>query len=174
VNAPSTTGVSGIMKVVPSATLGATSITPGSFLSNTTAGAGTTSANDIGIYAAEESAIDGAGTMFMGDVYNHTYGLHAYSTTNGWVLSPTSGFYGCYLATASTTTCFVNGSSTPYYTPTYDARGIAIDSTGSVWLDNSTYAKVTQLIGIAAPTNPLLSAGKPGLSPGVTAVTPLP
>jgi hypothetical protein len=109
----------------------------------------------------------------MGDVFSNVYGLHAYSTTTGYVLSPTLGFISCYLATTATTTC-ASTSTSPYAYPTYSSRGIAIDSTGSVWLSNSVYATVTQLIGIAAPTNPLLAAGKPGLSPGLTAVSPLP
>jgi hypothetical protein len=162
---------SGIMEVVPSAALSASGITPQSFLLNCTAGAGKTSGNDIGNHTPEESAIDGSGTMFMGDVYSSAYGIHAYSTTNGYVLSPTTGFASCYLASVSSTTCATN-ASTLY--PTYDVRGIAIDSTGSVWLNSSTNATVTQVIGLAAPTYPLLSAGKPGLSPGLTAVNPLP
>jgi hypothetical protein len=168
--ASSTTG---IMEVVPNTTLNPTSITPGTFLLNSTAGAGATSGNDIGIRAAEEAAIDGAGTMFLGNVFSTAYGLHAYSTTAGYVLSPTLGFQSCYLASTTTTTCASNTTS-PYLYPTYEPRSVAIDSTGSVWLDNSANPQVTQIIGLAAPTNPLLAAGKPGLSPGLTTFNPLP
>jgi hypothetical protein len=55
----------------------------------------------------------------------------------------------------------------------YNPREIAIDSTGSVWA-GITSGGLTQLIGLAAPSWPLLQTGKPGLSPGSSTVTPLP
>jgi hypothetical protein len=85
------------------------------------------------------------------------------------VLSPPAGYLGCYLATASTTTCGTLTASA-----VYNPRETAVDSTGSVWADISTTGGLTQLIGVAAPSWPLLATGRPGQHPGDGTATPLP
>jgi hypothetical protein len=220
------TTTTGIQEVVPNATIGATSLTPGSLIANATLNAD----------ASQQIAIDGAGTLFIPDNNNSTtQGIHVYQTTTGTVLTPSTslrstaesvtsvtvnnGGAGCTSApavsftggggsgavgtatlgtgtnsasvasvavtsvgsgyTTAPTVVFTGGgcTTTPTATATvlavYNPRQIAVDSTGSIWA-GFTIGGVTQIIGIAAPSYPLLSAGKPGLSPGLTAVNPLP
>jgi hypothetical protein len=161
-NSPAVTGVEEVTPNFTSSVI--SSLTPQAEVASTTLGASAT-----GI-----PSIDGAGTLYLSD--NITAGIHVYSTvsvsssdTASQVLSPPSGYLGCYLVTSSTTTCGT-GSSGAVYNP----RETAVDSTGSVWADISTTGGLTQLIGLAAPSWPLLQTGKPGLSPGLSAVTPLP
>jgi len=152
----------GVEEVVPSSfTAPITSITPGTLVTGATLGAKTTNM----------PAIDGAGSVYLSDTSGGgSLGLHVYSTTTAStatssnVLSPPSGYLGCSL-TGTDTTC----SDYSVYSP----RQAAIDSTGSVWTA-MTSGGFSQLIGLGAPTWPLLSIGKPGLSPGSTVVTPLP
>jgi hypothetical protein len=163
-----TPGATGVEEVTPNLTGSViTSVTPQSEVTGTTLNASAT-----GI-----PSIDGAGTLYLSDnIGAGTLGIHAYSTvtvsssdTTSQVLSPPSGYLGCYLATPTTTAC---GSGTT--SAVYNPRETAVDSTGSVWADISTTGGLTQLIGLAAPSWPLLQTGKPGLSPGLSAVTPLP
>jgi hypothetical protein len=163
---PSTT-TTGLEEVIPNFTNSViTSLSPQSLIANATLGAG----------ATQIPGIDGAGSVYLPDnTGNGALGIHVYSTvtvagsdTGGQVLSPPAGYLGCYLATATTTTC-ATGSSSAVDNP----REIQIDSTGSVWA-GITGGGFTQLIGLGAPTWPLLQTGKPGLSPGLTTVTPLP
>jgi hypothetical protein len=131
----------------------------------------------LGAQATGIPSIDGAGTLYLSDNFGGgALGIHAYSTvtvsssdTASQVLSPPAGYLGCYLATPATTTCGTLTSSA-----VYNPRESAVDSTGSVWADISTTGGLTQLIGLAAPSWPLLQTGKPGLSPGSSTVTPLP
>jgi hypothetical protein len=125
--------------------------------------------------------IDGAGTIYLSDNLSSTeltpLGIHVYSTVavpgnTSQVLSPPSGYLGCYLATSSSTTCGTF-SSESYASAVYNPREIVIDSTGSVWAGITT-GGFTQFIGLGAPSWPLLQTGKPGFSPGNTAATPLP
>ena len=164
-NTPTATGVE---EVIPSLTSSViTGLAPQAEVANATLGAGAT-----GI-----PSIDGAGTLYLSDnIGTAQHGIHAYSTvavssnnTASQVLSPPSGYVGCYLATAATTTCGT-GTASAVYNP----RETAVDSTGSVWADISTSGGLTQIIGLGAPSWPLLQTGKPGLSPGLTTVTPLP
>jgi len=153
----------GLEEVVPNSfTAPITSLTPGSLIANATLGAKTTNM----------PAIDGAGSVYLSDTSGGgALGLHVYSTTTAStatssnVLSPPSGYLGCYPTSTTATTC-PNGS-------VYSPHQAAIDSTGSVWTA-MTSGGFSQLIGLAAPTWPLLSIGKPGLSPGSTVVAPLP
>lgn len=159
-NAPTETGVEEVIPVLTSSVI--TSLSPQSEVANATLGA-----NATGI-----PSMDGAGTVYLAD--NIVAGIHAYSTVavtgnTSQVLSPPTGYLACYLATAATTTCGTGASGA-----VYNPRETAVDSTGSVWADISTTGGLTQLIGLGAPSWPLLQTGKPGLSPGNVAVTPLP
>ena len=163
-----TTATTGIEEIIPTLTSGViTSITAQSLITGTA----------LGAKASQIPGIDGAGTIYLPDNQGSgLLGVHAYSSvavtssnTGSQVLSPPAGYLGCYLATPTTTTCGT-GSSSAVYNP----REISIDSTGSVWAGISTSGGLTQLIGLGAPTWPLLQTGKPGLSPGSSTVTPLP
>jgi hypothetical protein len=159
----------GIEEVTPNLTNSVvTSLTPQSFI-------GTAA---LGTKAVTRSAIDGAGTLFLPD-NGGLDGIHMYSTlsstsssdTSSQVISQPAGVLGCAIASGATTCGAIGSTASAIYNP----RGIAIDSTGAVWSTNTTNAGgVTQTIGLAAPTWPLMLVGKPGLSPGATTVTPLP
>jgi hypothetical protein len=164
-----TTAATGVEEVTPGLTSSViTTLGPQNEVANTT----------LGAQATGIPSIDGAGTLYLSDnIGAGALGIHVYSTvsatasslTGGQVISPPSGYLGCYLATSSTTTCGTGSSSA-----VYNSRETAVDSTGSVWADISTTGGLTQLIGLGAPTWPLLQTGKPGLSPGSATVTPLP
>ncbi len=164
-NSPTITGVEEVIPGLTSSVI--TTLNPQTLVTGTTLNASAT-----GI-----PSIDGAGTLYLSDnIGAGALGIHAYSTvaatssdTGGQVLSPPSGYLACYLATPTTTTC---GSGTT--SAVYNPRASAVDSTGSVWADISTTGGLTQLIGLAAPSWPLLATGKPGLSPGLSAPAPLP
>ena len=164
---PPSATLAGLEEFVPNSTTALTSITGQSFIPGSTVGTGSTSGYTLGVQVTNVPAIDGAGTIFLPD-NNGTGDLHIYSSTTGAVLSPTGGILACALA-AGATTCGTGTTAEAIYNP----RMPVIDSTGSVWL-GWTNGGVTQLVGIAAPTYPVLAAGKPGLSPGLTAVNPLP
>jgi hypothetical protein len=162
-----TVTTTGIEEVVPAFTSSViTGLTPQSLIANAT----------LGAKASQIPGIDGAGSIYLPDNQGAgALGVHVYSSvavtssdTGGQVLSPATGYLGCYLATSSTTTCGTLSSSA-----VYNPREIAIDSTGSVWA-GITSGGLTQLIGLGAPTWPLLATGLPGLSPGLSTVTPLP
>jgi hypothetical protein len=163
-NTVTTTGIEEVIPTLSSSVI--TGITPQSLIANAT----------LGAKASQIPGIDGAGSVYLPDNQGSgALGIHVYSTvavassdTGGQVLSPPSGYLGCYLNPSTATTCGT-GSSSAVYNP----REIAIDSTGSVWA-GITSGGLTQLIGLAAPSWPLLQTGKPGLSPGSSTVTPLP
>lgn len=169
VNTVLTTGVEEVIPSSLSSGSGSVSTTP-ALVANAT----------LGAYATGIPGIDGAGTLYLSDNLSSTeltaLGIHVYSTVAvpgnpSQVLSPPSGYLGCYLATSSSTTCGILGGS--YASAVYNPREVAIDSTGSVWA-GITSGGFTQFIGLGAPTWPLLQTGKPGLSPGNSTVTPLP
>lgn len=163
-NTVATTGVEEVIPVLTSSAI--TGLTPQSEVANAT----------LGSQATGIPSIDGAGSLYLSDNFGGgALGIHVYSTvaatssnTGGQVLSPPAGYLGCYAA-SSATTCGT-GTSSAVYNP----RETAVDSTGSVWADISTTGGLTQLVGLAAPSWPLLQTGKPGLSPGLSSVTPLP
>jgi hypothetical protein len=165
-NSPLLTGLDEVIPTLNGSSV-ITSITPQSSLIASTA---------FGVWATGIPGIDGAGSVYLGDNFSSTAGtaegVHVYSTTTSQVLSPPSGYLGCYLATSSTTACGLVGTNT-FVSATYNPREVSIDSTGSVWAGITT-GGFTQFIGLASPAWPLLATGKPGLSPGNTAVTPLP
>jgi hypothetical protein len=164
---------SGVEEVVPNSASSLSSLTPGEFILGSSF---SPNGNQLGTAVPALPAIDGAGTMFIPDdgIFDTpvTYGLHIYSTITGNTLSPANGITSCMLATSSTTSC---GTTTGG--AIYEPRQPVVDSTGSVWvglIGPSSTGGVTQIIGVAAPAYPVLSIGKPGLSPGLTTVNPLP
>jgi hypothetical protein len=165
-NTPTTTGIEEVIPTLTSSVI--TSLTPQSLIANATLGAN----------ASQIPGIDGAGSVYLPDNQaSGGAGIHVYSTiavtssdTGGQVLSPPVGYLGCY-PSATVTTCGLGTSASPY--AVYNPREIKIDSAGSVWA-GITSGGLTQLIGLGAPSWPLLQTGKPGLSPGLSAVTPLP
>jgi hypothetical protein len=163
---PSST-TTGVEEVIPNLTSSAiTSLTPQTLVASATLGAGA-----VGL-----PGIDGAGTVYLSDNSGGGgLGIHVYSTTavvssntGSQILSPPAGYLGCYLATPTTTTCGT-GSSSAVDNP----RVTIIDSTGSAWT-GITSGGFTQLIGLAAPSWPLLASGRPGQHPGDGTATPLP
>lgn len=167
-NTVTTTGIEEVTPTLTSSVI--TSLTPQSLVANAT----------LGAYATGMPGIDGAGTIYLSDNLGSTeltaLGIHVYSTVavpgnTSQVLSPPSGYLGCYLATSSTTTCGILGGS--YASAVYNSRDVVIDSTGSVWA-GITSGGFTQLIGLAAPSWPLLATGRPGQHPGDGTATPLP
>jgi hypothetical protein len=161
-----TVTTTGIEEVVPSVNGSSviTSLTPAPLVANATLGAA----------ASQIPGIDGAGSVYLPDNQGSgALGIHVYSTVavpgnTSQVLSPPAGYLGCYLATATTTTCGTGAASA-----VYNPREIQIDSTGSVWA-GITLGGFTQLVGLGSPSWPLLQTGKPGVSPGNTTATPLP
>lgn len=160
-----TTATTGIQQLVPSGLLNATSFTAQPQIFGTTAGS---NGNVLGTAATQEMAIDGAGTIFIPDNNSNTLGIHMYSTVTSNTLTPPTGLKSCYLATTSTTTCGLTSSAA-----IYNPRQPVVDSTGSVWAGITT-GGVTQIIGVAAPSYPLLQVGRPSQSPGLTGTNPLP
>jgi hypothetical protein len=164
------TTTSGVEEVVPNSTTALTSIAPGELILGSTTNP---NGNQLGTANPSMPSIDGAGTIFIPDTGIFatpvTYGLHIYSTVTGNTLSPANGITGCLLATSSTTTCATTTAGA-----IYEPHGAVVDSTGSVWVGQTSTGGVSQIIGVAAPTYPVLSIGKPGLSPGLTAMNPLP
>jgi hypothetical protein len=162
----------GIEEVIPTFTGSVISgLSPQALIANAT----------LGAKASQIPGIDGAGSIYLPDNQGvGLLGIHVYSTTSvsstdtaSQVLSPPSGYIGCYFATSAATACNTGGTSQATNFAVYNPREIAIDSTGSVWA-GITSGGLTQLIGLGAPTWPLLATGKPGLSPGNSTVTPLP
>jgi hypothetical protein len=170
-NSLTTTGIEEVIPTLTSSVI--TSLSPQTLITGTT----------LDAWATGIPEIDGAGTLYLSDNLSSTeltgLGIHVYSTvstttssnTGGQVLSPPSGYLGCYLATAATTACGPVGGA--YNSAVYNPRNAVVDSTGSVWA-GITSGGFTQLVGLGAPSWPLLQTGKPGLSPGSSTVTPLP
>jgi len=106
-------------------------------------------------------------------------GIVEYATTSSPVsgyLSETGGYKPCLAGSATTCT---------YPDNNYNSKGVAVDSTGSVWYTtpdltttNTNANMLVQLIGTAASTWPLLAMGSPGttalptvtVSPGTATV----
>lgn len=172
----------GIEEVIPSLTSSViTGLNPQALIANAT----------LGAKASQLPGIDGAGTIYLPDNQGSgNAGFHAYSTvsvsstgTGTQVLSPPAGYLGCVPTTTAPITCqgAINGTMnqtshviTPAYTyAVYNPRVAVIDSTGSLW-GGVTTGGVTQIIGVAAPSWPLLSLGRAGVAPGLTSPMPLP
>jgi len=90
-------------------------------------------------------------------------GIVEYATT----ASPASGYLS---ETGGFKPCIVNsGTTCTYPDNNYNSKGVAVDSTGSVWYTtpdltttNTNANTLVQLIGTAASTWPLLAMGSPG------------
>jgi hypothetical protein len=114
----------------------------------------------LGLVAPKFLEADGNNVMWIAD----TGGIVAYSTTAAPVvgeISESGGFNPCI---PSGTTCT--------YPDNTSTKGIAIDSTGSVWgttpdltTTNTNANRLIQMIGTATATWPLLATGKPGTMP---------
>jgi hypothetical protein len=109
-----------------------------------------------GFSTPEGMVMDGNNTLWIADNGNSTEGLLAYNTGSSTAIAPPNGFKSCLVVG---TIC---GATTA--AAIYDPRYPAVDSTGSVWAAITT-GGVTQIIGTAAPTWPLLATGKPGVMP---------
>ncbi len=170
-NTATTTGIEEVIPTLTNSVI--TSLTPQPLVANAT----------LYAYSSQIPGIDGAGTIYLPDNYgltngSVTQGIHIYSSvavsgsnTGTQVLSPPIGIQGCLPSTTAPITCGAGVSTNPF--PIYNPRQIVIDSTGSVWA-GITSGGFAQLIGLGAPSWPLLSVGKPGLAPGLTTVMPLP
>ncbi len=169
-NNPAETGIEEVIPTLTSSVI--TSLSTQSEIANAT----------LGAYSTGLPGIDGAGTIYLSDNESTTdatpLGIHVYSTVavtgnTTQVLSPPSGYQGCYLATSSTTTCGLVNAAQSYPAAVYNARGALADSTGSLWAGITT-GGFTQFIGLAAPSWPLLATGRPGQHPGDGTATSLP
>ncbi len=142
----------------PSGSIGLAKMTPtGSPVSNFTAGTALTT----GYTSPKFDEADGNNVIWVMD----TTGIIAYAST----ASPTIGMLA---EPGGFNPCIVNSGTTCTYPDNASAKGIAIDSTGSVWwttpdltTTNANSNRLIQMIGTAAPTWPLLAAGKPGKMP---------
>jgi hypothetical protein len=161
-NSLSTTG---IVPTTLNASTSATSLSVGTTIYGSTAGP---NGNPLGTLSTLEMAIDSAGVLFIPDNLGSTQGLHMYSTTTSNTLTPSTGLKSCYLATSATTACGLtsNAAVVGPYQP-------AIDSTGSVWTAINS-GGVTQTIGLASPSYPVLSLGKWSIAPGLGTAASLP
>jgi len=126
----------------------------------------------------EGSEVDGSGMLWVPQFYanNNTnysgapayanFGLLAYNLSGTQLSQPTNGFSSCYVNT-STYACTAGSSSAAVNTglSISNPRYVGIDSTGSIWLTEYNGKTITQTIGIAAPTVPLLAAGAFGVKP---------
>ena len=103
--------------------------------------------------------VDGLGNIWYVD---NTTGTKLYQYVPGTAAA--TGFYPCY--NAGTTTG--SGTSQVCTTGISTRFDLAIDSTGTIWVasyGNSGGGRMTQIIGLAAPTVPLKSLGKIGMLP---------
>ncbi len=109
--------------------------------------------------APHRSQVDGNGTVFWTDLEAKGQ-LYMYSPA-----SNPAGGSGTYQAILP---CFPvpNGSAYSCFTPSSNnLRATAIDSAGTVWIASSGTSMVVELLGVAAPTWPLLSSAMPGVEP---------
>jgi hypothetical protein len=120
-------------------------------------------------------AVDGAGNVWVANALlnNSSNGtIIEYSPSLKGILSPYYGFapsiasagtstrqalFTC--TTATTTTCSVAGAAT-----SAPLIPIAVDRAGSVWAMDTT-GQLMEIIGTAAPTNPILASGATGSLP---------
>ena len=89
-------------------------------------------------------AVDGSGNIWITNYQGNSISeiLGAGSTYMGTVVAPANGY----------------GTDAGLQSP----RGIAIDSSGNVWVSNSTANTITNFLGLATPTK-TPSIGQPGL-----------
>jgi hypothetical protein len=146
--------------------------------SSSIATAATPSSSPISISTGgmpEALAIDGNNVLWIPIFsYNNSstgyanYGVVAYNTTTGALQSqPTNGFTSCYVTPGTGTSCGTGSTTTGVYlgVAISNPRQAAIDSAGNLWLNEPDDGTITETLGIAAPTWPLLAAGKFGTVP---------
>ncbi|WP_213806297.1 hypothetical protein [Granulicella sp. dw_53] len=107
--------------------------------------------------------IDGAGSIWYMDGTTGT-NLYQYLPSNG----TTNSYYPCYNAGTSTGTGTATSTVQTCTTGISTRMDLAVDSTGSIWVasyGNSGGGRMVQILGLAAPTVPLKSLGKPGVMP---------
>lgn len=107
--------------------------------------------------------IDGAGSIWYLDGTTGT-NLYQYFPATG----NTNAFYPCYNAGTTTGTGTATSTVQTCTTGISTRLDLAVDSTGSIWVasyGNSGGGRMTQIIGLAAPTVPLKALGKPGMMP---------
>jgi hypothetical protein len=142
------TNSAGLYKLTASGSGTTFSISAGTLIPYTPAG---------GTASLRYMSIDGNGTLWTVD-NNTSYSLIlGYSTT-----ASSPSFIRIKPCTVASGACVTPTSSTnTVYGPRYGQP----DSTGSLWVASSTNGTVQQVIGLAAPTWPLLAVLKPGLMP---------
>ncbi len=108
------------------------------------------------------SEVDGSGNVFWTDLE---------STGQLFMLTPSSSPTTTAGSTISFLPCYIGNDGSGYSClgpSTFPAnlRGMAIDSSGDVWMGvNSSYGALIEVLGLAAPTWPQLSYGNPGSAP---------
>ncbi len=158
--------------------------------STNAAGIGVTSANNAIVIDANGATVitkSGAGssaTLSAGTQYalpavtgGVLYNRYVSVDGNNWLYSP-DGANGSSvtgvsvfdsvdkLALGTYKGCYVSGGvcgTTASVVPMYSPRGMAIDSSGDIWVVSGASANLTELIGAAAPSWPGLSMAKAGL-----------
>jgi ligand-binding sensor domain-containing protein len=98
-----------------------------------------------GVNSPEAIAIDGSGQVWIANAN----GTVSVLSNTGAAVSPSSGTCG-----STTTGGYCGPGSTP--------AGIAIDTSGSVWVPSSTANTVTRILGAAAPVVPLATGAASG------------
>lgn len=114
------------------------------------------------------SEVDGAGAVFWTDnemsglVYRYTPPSSG-SLSSGQIVS----FLPCfpYPTTSMGIQCITTSNSNSVYTPS-NLRAMAIDSAGDIWYAaDAGDGTVIETLGVAAPSWPQLSYGRPGVMP---------
>jgi hypothetical protein len=159
------TGAYGITADANGNAYSVTNGTSGGIIKTTVTGSGASAVLNPASVAANPAAasrfldIDGAGSIWYLDSASGT-SLYQYIPSDG----TTNSFYPCYNAGTGTG----SGTSQTCSTGLSTKLDLAVDSTGSIWVasyGNSGGGRVTQIIGLAAPTVPLKALGKPGVMP---------
>ena len=117
-------------------------------------------ANTTSLNVPFNVAIDGAGNVFTTNSGASTIAEYSptFNSGAGTFLSPNAGFApsSTYSATAGT----VSGG------PIAGGRSLAVDKSGALWvLSPSAAGTLVQILGVAAPVNPVLSTGGYGVQP---------
>jgi hypothetical protein len=165
-----------------SSTIAAANVTnPPSTILNTTNSPASTATTPVavgGLKTDTYDAIDGAGNVWIANAgytaiaeYSPTYNCgggctggflspnYGFSPSIATVASPTNQALFTCTGTATITCSIVGGAITSSNT------AIAIDRAGSVWTLASTAGTLVEIIGTAAPTNPIQAAGQYGVQP---------
>ena len=106
-------------------------------------------------------AIDGNNNLFIANTTANSVVEYSPGTGAGAFLSPTPGFSPGATNSSST----LSGGT--IYAPSY----VAVDRSGALWVLSSgtgtspSLANLVQILGVAAPTNPVLAAGQYGVKP---------